>query len=114
MMDVYDLGNKALIRHSIWWCLDLELPSLQNYEKHISIVYKLPHFFNFYWSIALGGSDGKNMPALWETWTQSLGQGDPLEKGRATHSRILAWRIHGQRSLVGYSPWGCKELDATE
>ena len=31
-----------------------------------------------------------------------------------THSRILAWRIHGQRSLVGYSPWGGKESDTTE
>ena len=32
----------------------------------------------------------------------------------ATHSRILAWRIHRQRSLAGYSPWGRKELDMTE
>ena len=32
----------------------------------------------------------------------------------ATHSSILAWRIHGQRSLVGYSPWGRKESDMTE
>ena len=32
----------------------------------------------------------------------------------ATHSSILAWRIHRQRSLVGYSPWGHKKLDATE
>ena len=35
----------------------------------------------------------KNLPAMWETWVQSLGWGDPLEKGRATHSNILAWRI---------------------
>ena len=49
----------------------------------------------------------KNLPAMQETWVQSLGQGDPLEKGMATHSSILAWRIHGQRSLVGYSPWTC-------
>ena len=32
----------------------------------------------------------------------------------ATHSRILAWEIHGQRSLAGYSPWGHKELNMTE
>ena len=31
--------------------------------------------------------------ALWETWVQSLGQEDPLEKEMATHSRILAWKI---------------------
>ena len=35
----------------------------------------------------------KNLPAVWETWVQSLGLEDPLEKGKATHSRILAWRI---------------------
>ena len=35
----------------------------------------------------------KNSPAMWETWVQSLGWEDPLEKGTATHSSILAWRI---------------------
>ena len=35
----------------------------------------------------------KNLPAMWETWVQSLGGEDPLEKGMATPSSILAWRI---------------------
>ena len=35
----------------------------------------------------------KNLPAMQETWVQSLGREDPLEKGMATHSSILAWRI---------------------
>ena len=35
----------------------------------------------------------KNPPARWETWVRSLGQEDPLEKGKATHSSILAWRL---------------------
>ena len=35
----------------------------------------------------------KNLPAMQETWVQSLGQEDPLEKGMATHASILAWRI---------------------
>ena len=35
----------------------------------------------------------KNLPAMWETWVWSLGWEDPLEKGMATHSSILAWRI---------------------
>ena len=35
----------------------------------------------------------KNLPAVWESWVQSLGWEDPLEKGMATHSNILAWRI---------------------
>ena len=39
-----------------------------------------------------GGSDGKESACNWETWVQSLGHKDPLEKGMATHSSILAWR----------------------
>ena len=35
----------------------------------------------------------KNQPAMWKTWVQYLGWEDPLEKGIATHSSILAWRI---------------------
>ena len=35
----------------------------------------------------------KNPPAMWETWVLSLGREDPLEKGKGTHSSILAWRI---------------------
>ena len=35
----------------------------------------------------------KNLPAMQETWVRSLGLEDPLEKGMATHSSILAWRI---------------------
>ena len=44
----------------------------------------------------------KNLPAMQVTWVQFLSQKDSLEKDMATHSSILAWRIHGQRSLVGY------------
>ena len=55
----------------------------------------------------------KNLPAIQETWVQSLGQGDPLEKGMATHSNILAWRISWIED-PGYSPWGRKALDMTE
>ena len=40
-----------------------------------------------------GGSDGKGSAAMQQTQVQSLGQEDPLEKGMATHSSILAWRI---------------------
>ena len=35
----------------------------------------------------------KNPPAMWETWVRSLSREDPLEKGKATHSSILAWKI---------------------
>ena len=47
----------------------------------------------------------KNLAATQETWLQPLGQEDPLEKGMATHSNILAWKILWTEDLVGYSPW---------
>ena len=56
----------------------------------------------------------KNLPAMCETWVQSLGWEDPLEEGMATHSSILAWTTHGQRNLEGYCPWGSEESDTTE
>ena len=40
-----------------------------------------------------GGSDGKESPAMWKTWVWSLGWEDPLDKGMATHSTVLTWRI---------------------
>ena len=43
----------------------------------------------------------KNLPAVWETWVLSLGWEDPLEKGKATHSSILAWRIPWTVYFVG-------------
>ena len=46
----------------------------------------------------------KNLPVMQETQVQSLGGEGPLEKEMATHASILAWRIHGQRNLAGYSP----------
>ena len=56
----------------------------------------------------------KNPCAMQETWVPSLGKEDPLEKGMATHSSICTWRIPWTEELVGYSPWGCKELDTTK
>ena len=60
----------------------------------------------------LGALTVKNLPKMWETWVRSLGREDPLEKGMATHSSLLAWRI----------PWteepgrlrGHKQSDTTE
>jgi len=43
----------------------------------------------------------KNPPAVWETWVRSLDWEDPLEKGMATHSSILAWRILWTEELSG-------------
>ena len=50
------------------------------------------HYSQVFWGFP-GGSDVKNLPAVRETWVRSLGGKDSLEKGMATHSSILAWRI---------------------
>ena len=56
----------------------------------------------------------KNLPTMQETGVWSLDRENPLEKGMATHSSILAWRNQWTEGLVGYSPWGHTELDMTE
>ena len=56
----------------------------------------------------------KNQPAVQETQVQPLGCKDALEKGMTTHSSILTWEFHRQRSLAVYSPRGYKELGMTE
>ena len=54
------------------------------------------------------------MQGVKETWIQSLGGEDPLEKEMATTPVCLPGDSQGQRSPVGYSPWGHKGLDTTE
>ena len=56
----------------------------------------------------------KNPPAIRETWVQSLGQEDPLEKGMATHSSILAWRIPWTEGAWRATVRGVTEWDKTE
>ena len=57
----------------------------------------------------------KNLPTMMETQVCYLGLEDPLEKGMATHSTILAWRIPWTEEPGGlYSPWGPEELCRTE
>ena len=51
----------------------------------------------------------KNLLAMQETWVQSLGGEDPLEKGMVTHSSVLAWRTPWTEE-----PGGPKDLDMTE
>ena len=51
------------------------------------------------------------MQEMQETWVWLLGLEDPLEEGIVTTPVLLPGESHGQRSLMGYSPWGLKELD---
>ena len=59
--------------------------------------------------MGIGDSDVKEPPVMWETWVQSLGWEDPLEKGMATTPVFWPGEFHGL-----YSPWGGKESDMTE
>ena len=52
----------------------------------------------------------KNLPAMHETWVQSLGQEDPLEKEMATHSSILAWRIPWTEEPGGLQSMGSQSV----
>ena len=65
-----------------------------------------------------GHADGKESACNAGDLIKSVDPEDPLEKEMTTHSSNLAWILpgesHGQRNLVGYSPWGCKGLDITE
>ena len=56
----------------------------------------------------------KRLPAMRETWVQSLGREDPLEMEMATHSSILAWRIPWMEEFGGLQSMSRKESDTTE
>ena len=57
---------------------------------------------------------GKNLPPMRKAWVRSLCWEDSLEKGMATHSSVIVWRITGAEFLAGYCPWSHKKLDMTE
>ena len=56
----------------------------------------------------------KNLPAMWETWVQSLGWEDPMGRAWQPTPVFLPGESYGQRNLAGYSPWSHKESDMTE
>ena len=65
-------------------------------------------------SVSLVAQMVKNPPAMQETLIQSLGCEDPPRREWLPTPVFLPGKSHGQRNLVGYSPWGCKQLDTTE
>ena len=58
-------------------------------------------FFSHLFWVSLVTQTVKNLTTMWETWIRSLGQEDSLEKGMATHSSILAWRISWTAEFMG-------------
>ena len=84
---------------------------------HGSILYQILFPFrlsSIIWNSASLAQTVKKLPAMQDTWVRSLVWEDPLEKERPPTPVFLLGESHGQRSLIGYSPWGRKELDVTE
>ena len=82
--------------HETHLALYLGFKSLNIIEINFSQVSYLFFYLNSKFLYTMGfpdGSDCKNLPSMQETWVLSLGWEDALEKGMATHSSILAWRI---------------------
>ena len=94
---------------------------IQGLVKMHSLIHSWPLFLLVFASLLCGflvAQRVKPLPAVQETLVQPLGREDPLEKVMAIHSStlfpvLLPGKSHGQRSLVGYSPWGCKDSDMT-
>ena len=53
----------------------------------------------------------KNFSTMWEAWVPFQGEGDPLEKGTATHSSVLAWRIAWVEESGGLQSTGSKRIE---
>ena len=90
--------------HIEWECERLALR-----PKNVVWVLLFVYFFT-----SLVAQTVKRLPTMQETWVQSLGQEDPLEKKMAPTPVFWPGKSHGPRNLVGYSPWGRKEPDKTE
>ena len=80
-------------------------------EKHLYLAYEVDSTSSY---ISVVAQLVKNPSAMRQTWVRSLGWKDPLEKERLPIPIFWPGEFHGQRSLVGYSPWGHKESDTTE
>ena len=98
------------------WSPSATSPTYQVFPPPLESVLQLPHGGQSHLGISLGyffqlwaflvALMVKNLPAMQETWVQSLGQEDALEQGMATHSSILAWRIPWTEEPGRLQSWG--------
>ena len=87
---------------SCLWVSDPQEVHFPFYSNRLSNCFHVSDFIDF---LGFPGSSAViNLPAVQEIWVPALSQEDALEKEMATHFSILAWEIHGQRRLAGYSP----------
>ena len=111
-----DCGAWCAVVHGVtksWTQLSTYTEKLTKLKETLTSVYQFIKGYNK-GGASLVAQMVKNLLAKQETLVQSLGPDDPLKKGMATHSSILAWRIPWQRCLMGYSLWKLKESDTTE
>ena len=92
---------KAVLQHFLATCSNHAF-----LEKFVISVYIHPAFM---WA-SLMAQIVKNLPVMQETWVRSLGREDPLEKGVATHSSILAWRIPWTEEPGGLPSMGLQSM----
>ena len=79
-------------------------------------IYLYPHLFGFPSHLgpaSLVAQLVENLPAMWETWVQSLGWKIPWRREQRLTLVFLLGEFHGQRNLAGYSPWRSKKSDMT-
>ena len=91
------LSLKQMAHISIFLCLDLTYICIHTH----TYVYIHIYTYILFCRSLLVAQLVKNLPARWETWIQSLGQEDPLEKRMAAHFSILAWKISWTEELSG-------------
>ena len=83
-------------------------PSFLKYgSSSVMLFYLISYLFEW---VSLVAQTVKNLPAMWETCVQFLGLEDPLEKGMAIHSSILAWRIPGTEEPSGLQFMGSQRV----
>ena len=101
---------------TLYYCLPMGMSGLEK-KRNYGLLYFFPLLLrnDIQQCASLVAQTVRNLPAMWESQFPSLGWEDPLEKGMATHSSILAWRIPWTEEPGRlYSPWGPKASDMTE
>ena len=103
MKSVIHISNPFLDSFPMWVIKEywVEFPVL--YNRSLFVIYFI--YSRYIYMASLVAQLVKNLPAMWETWVWSLSWEDPLDKGMAIHSNILAWRIPWTVQSLGSQSW---------
>ena len=114
-----EMGRKDTVRLRYWLEIIFKLPSISHCFQFLkkNEWNEIQQNINPYKEASLMAQQVKNLPAVQETqeiWVWFLGQEEPWRKKWQPTPVFLPEKSQGQRSLVGYSPWGHKDSDMTE